>query len=464
ANMSAFAQDEANRPFLGWVMQSTQLMDMYLEAATPCRDKHRERNNYSIDIGALKRWKQLYTEDPDSRDGVFLKLGMAAALWSPQGGGQYRSDGTDWLSRYKHFKTARQNRELVPSFEHLIVSDYGMVLNGIGSDADLAWARKMIQTWRPDLLEYEQIPQIVSEVWRRDSPIPVTNGFVTVMEGGGKCGPRGIFGAFVCQAFGIPAIVVGQTDHCCFGARADHPAEEPQEGSVWKIYQGRNWLVSDCGDGMYGPEYLAEMAKRYRTAEFSLVEHLRWLASAMPSRDKAAALRNLAVNIRKPVNTSKPYGVPAAEVDVVTAAAGSVPTRTPVKEEPFNVPAGVIHVEAEAFVRKSPVVAVFDCYTGGKQVNFFKSIVTSWVDYAIDVPQTAVYSIEVMLAAANRDQVMEISCGKQKLGMVKIPGTTGLWKKTDPMPIRLDKGVQTLRISTPFQRGVAMRWFELKPM
>ena len=283
------------------------------------------------------------------------------------------------------------------------------------------------------------------------------------MEGGGKCGPRGMFGASVCQAFGIPSIVVGQPEHCCFAARADYPAEEPQEGSVWKIYQGRSWLVSDCGDAMYGPEFLTEMAKRYRTAEFSLVEHLRWLASAMPSKEKAAALRNLAAKVRKPVKTSDPYGVPASEMDVITTASGADATRKPVKEEPFSMPAGVIHIEAETFAKKSPVVAVFDCYTGGKQINFFKSIVDSWVDYVVDVPQAGTYSMEVMVAAANRDQVLNVSRGTEKLGTVRIPGTIGLWKKMAPVDIELKKGPQTLRISAPFQRGVAVRWFELKP-
>ena len=59
--------------------------------------------------------------------------------------------------------------------------------------------------------------------------------------------PRGIFGQFVCNALGIPAIGVGQPRHCCFAARCDFPETEPQVGSVWKVYQGRGWQFSDCG-------------------------------------------------------------------------------------------------------------------------------------------------------------------------------------------------------------------------
>jgi hypothetical protein len=87
----------------------------------------------------------------------------------------------------------------------------------------------------------------------------------------------------------------------------------------------------------------------------------------------------------------------------------------------------------------------------------------SWVDYVIDVPQTGTYSMEVMLAAANRNQVLDVSCGTEKLGTINIPGTTGLWKKMAPVDIKLEKGKQTLRISAPMERGIAIRWFELTP-
>jgi len=156
-------------------------------------------------------------------------------------------------------------------------------------------------------------------VWRRFSPYPFDNGFISVMEGGGKCGPRGIFGQFVCNAMGIPAIGVGQPRHCCFAARCDFPETEPQAGSVWKVYQGRGWQVSDCGGATYGPAFVAEMTKRYRNRRaFGDRAHpVAGLGAAVEGEDRRPAA--LALKVRKPVNTSNPYGVPAAEVDVVFA-------------------------------------------------------------------------------------------------------------------------------------------------
>jgi hypothetical protein len=480
ANLGAFAKvDQANRTFLAWVLKNTQVMDLYLEAATPSRDKQRELNTYVLGIGSLDLWKKLYTEDPDSREGIYLRLAMATAL-RPPGGTSYGSGlPIDPISRYKHYKTAHQNKELFPSFDKLSVGDYGRVINSWASDSDLAWARQMLNTWRPDLRDKEQVAKIVSEVWRRNSPFPFSNGFPTVMEGGGKCGPRAFFGVMICQAFGIPAIGIGQPGHACFGAKSAYPEVAPQPGSVWKVYQGRGWQVSDCGDAMYGPEFLSEMTKRYRVAEFSQVEHLRWLASTLSSEERADAVRNWVGKIRKPVNTTTPLEVPAKDIDIITegaspttAASNAASTPVLVQEEPFKADPGVIHVEAETFANsfaepaypaeQKGCVYVYDCFTGGKQVNFQRNMNLSWVEYSIDVPETGTYGMEVMLAAANRDQVLDVSCGTEKLGTIKIPGTIGLWKKMPPVDIELKKGKQTLRISAPLQRGVAIRWFELK--
>jgi len=80
------------------------------------------------------------------------------------------------------------------------------------------------------------------------------------------------------------------------------------------------------------------------------------------------------------------------------------------------------------------------------------------------VPAAGTYTMEVMLAAVNRDQVLEVSCGGAKVGTVKIPGTTGLWRKMAPADVALPAGKQTLRLTSPGnQRGISIRWFELTP-
>jgi len=488
AKLSEFAKVPAQQAFLGWLLGDGATLDLYLEAAASTEGKI---GDGALDLAILERWHKIYTEDADSHRGVYLKLAMASALWPPGGRCTYRDEAIDWFARYKHFKSAHRNQELVPSFDHLIVHDYGKVISSTASDADLAWGRQMLKTWRPDLLDKEQMNKIVSEVWRRNSPFPFDNGYITVLEGGGKCGPRGAFGAFICQAFGLPAITVGQPAHFCFAARADFPEEEPQRGSAWKVYQGRGWHVSDCGGGMFGPAFLAEMTKRYRTAELSLIAHLQWLAAAQSVTGRATAIRELALRVRQPVNTSEPFGVPAEAIDVTlagsrapaasyktkeaeiefnkegasptTAASNAATTPPRVKEEPIQVPPGVIHLEAETFSGKSPEVTVYDCVAGGKQVNFHKNLESSWLEYTFDVPATGTYSLDIMLATANRDLVLNLSAGGDQLSTLKLPSTIGLWKKIGPEPLQLKQGRMTLRLSAPYQRGIAFRWLQLTP-
>ena len=132
----------------------------------------------------------------------------------------------------------------------------------------------------------------------------------------------------------------------------------------------------------------------------------------------------------------------------------------------------MIHIEAETFTQSLAVagnpgeqkglVYVHDCYTGGKQVYFQKNMNESWVEYAVDVPTSGVYGVKMRVAAPNYKQVLNISSGKDKLATIKIPNTTGLWRTTQEVDVRLKKGVQTLRMSAAFQRGVAIRWLELK--
>ena len=57
-------------------------------------------------------------------------------------------------------------------------------------------------------------------------------------------------------------------------------------------------------------------------------------------------------------------------------------------------------------------VHVYDCFTGGKQVNFQKHIKSSWIDYKIDVPKAGTYELTMRVATPNRDQVVDLGRGK----------------------------------------------------
>ena len=258
-------------------------------------------------------------------------------------------------------------------------------------------------------------------------------------------------------ALGIPAIGVGQPAHACIAAKSAYPEIQPQPGSAWKVLQGRGWDVSRL-DGTSGHVFLEAMAERSHVAEFSQIEHLRWLASTLSAKDAAAAVRAVAKKIRETAPALAP-----------TPAPQPAPT---LAEAPFPVVPGTIHVEAEAFAKsfaepafpaeQKGAVIVMDCFTGGKQVYFQRNMTTSKVDYTIDVPKAGTYECVVRVAVVNVDQVLDLSVGDNKLATVKIPNTNGLWTTTEAVDVKLDKGPQTFSISAPMERGISFRWFELK--
>jgi len=459
--VGAFATP-ANKEFLTWLMGNTDAMDLYLIGATPTGLKKRQANDYTIPVDSLGLWNRILAADPDARSGLYLKLAIATALSPPPkmsyvGAHGIGSVPIDPIRRYKHYKDAHKNKELFPIFDTLTVWELRKVVPDWAADRGLTWVRQMLNTWRPDLRKDQQVHRIVSEVWRRNSPIAFSKGFITVMEGGGKCGPRSWFGRMTCRAFGIPTVGVGQPGHAAFAIKASDPASGPQSGAVWKVVYGRGWHVSKT-EGLRGPEFVAEAEARAREPGFSQGERLRWLAAALTSKQRAQAVLKVVGKVQPPV-TPRDDGVVAAPGADRTSP---LPVIKPMPEPQIKPAPGVLHVEAETFAAMSNV-HVYDCFTGGKQVNFWKNIKSSWIEYKTDVPATGTYGLTMRIATPNRDQVLDLHSGSTKLATIQVPNTTGLWGTTKEVRVKLSKGTQTLRFSAPYQRGIALRWIKLTP-
>jgi len=488
--LGAFAKaDPANQAFLGWLLKNTPAMELYLEGAVPIGLAAREANTYTLPVTALEIWKKILAADPAAKDGLYLKLAIATAL-APPGSVNIGAGGAktpaDPVVRYKYYKTAHQKKELFPSFDNLTVWEYTKIVCSGASDSDLTWAREMVNTFQPNLRVDEMVVNSTSFVWRRNSPIPFDGTFKNVLAGGGKCGPRSSWSVMVCHAFGIPAIGVGQPAHACVAYKAANPMTEPQPGSAWKVGYGRGWQVSKL-DGLSGPDFLAGVAERSRAADFSQVEHLRWLASALAAPAPAAAIMEIAHKIQQAVPAAKTdltssLKADEAEADpgvkaAATAKPGKVKKADPTTSQagaPIKAVAGVIHVEAASFAKTGgeiswggqfPNVLVHDSFTGGKQVYFQQQMKSQWADYTLDVPAAGTWQITLKAAVINEDQLLEICSGDKVIATVTIPLSYGLWQETKPVELKLEKGPQTLRVQTPtteHKRGIALKSFDLK--
>ena len=453
----------SNAVFLSWLMTNTQAMNLYLEATVPLSLAARETNSYSLSIAALEIWKDLFIADPDCRDGLYLKLAIATAIAPPGsiniGAGGAITPATP-LARYRHYKSAHANKELFPSFDHLTVWEFTKIVSSGASDEDLTWAREMLNTWRPDLKANECVVNSTSEVWRRNSPIEFKGSFKNVLAGGGKCGPRSSWSVMICHAFGIPAIGVGQPGHACVAYKTAFPMNEPQPGSAWKVGYGRGWEVSKL-EGLSGLEFLAGVQQREHAVMFSQVERLRWVASALTTPETVASIMEIARKIQEShmaVKTDVTASLKSEEAEKEVNSRAR--TTTAANNGSLNVGISPTHIDADQCVGMSRV-NIYKCFAGGKQVNFEKNINDSWVEYSITAEEAGTYAITLKVAAANVDQVFYIKSGASDPVTIQIPWTKGLWDTTPAVELKLEKGEQKLRISAPFQRGIAIRHLDL---
>ena len=496
--LSAFGKaDPSNGTFLAWLLGNRKALELYLEAATPTGLVDREKNTWTLNPEALTLWKKIYAADPESREGLYLKMAIGMAINPPPIEGTHSKIPINPVKRYQYFKTADKNNELFKSFRGLSAWEYSKVFCNNGptaSDEEFTWGREMLRTFRPDLATEGKVVDIVSMVWRRGSPNPYT-GMQTMLQGGGKCGPRAFFGVFINQAFGVPSIGVGQPKHACIAYKASDPFAEPQPGSVWKVVYGGGWVVSKC-DGLKGPDFVEGVEARLCEPQFSQVEHMRWLASALISKEPAAevlaiAKRVAAQKTSSNIDLNATGKAEEAEADPGTVAASRFGASHPVVkakeaivpvgggkiEQPITPKAGVLQVEASDFYATAgkpawggqPRVMLMDSYGGDRQLYFQQQMQFQWVDYSIDVPTTGTYAITMKAACINSDQLLEVCAGTNVIAKVDIPLSFGLWTETPPVELKLTQGVQTLRVQTPMsvaqenhKRGIALKSFVLK--
>jgi|GEM_PF-668209 len=265
-----------NREFLAWLISRPALMDVVLLARTPTAGFARLDDSWNIDTNALEDWKKIYLADPDSREGLYLRLAIACVLRPPGTGNHGAGEAKEQSSvfdRYMHYRKAHADGELLPSFDTLTVWEMTHVVSSSASNADLAWGREALNTWKPSFRQDESVVSMVSQVWNRSSQVPYHD-MSCVAAGGGKCGPRSSFGVFINQAFGIPSIGVGQPAHAAVSWR--------NRDGEWQVGYGRGWNVSKIFDRykMEGPDFV-ERTRERKTFTFALNEHLRWLAGAL---------------------------------------------------------------------------------------------------------------------------------------------------------------------------------------
>lgn len=147
-----------------------------------------------------------------------LALGISLELVVPyqQGYGTFMSRGrpaVDPVQRYLHYEKAFLAGELDPAFKDMTAWECRWIASDPSSDEELAWLRKMMRNYRPDLLAHPD-PQwyytriIKTDVaYRRpkwDTSAPVSERMQQAVDKGGICHIRAWVARSTGRAFGIP--------------------------------------------------------------------------------------------------------------------------------------------------------------------------------------------------------------------------------------------------------------------
>ncbi|MBE7107011.1 discoidin domain-containing protein [Bacillus cereus] len=311
AAMNTFAKKDADhQTFLSWAMKNTDAMNTYLEGGSPTGKNP---------VNALEIWNTIWNTDADSHQGLYLKLAIATSLAHAEPIKYWTNNKPiNPLTRYQHYKSADQNNELLPVFRTYDVWHLRLVVNTWSPEADLTWARNMINTEHPELKSQDKIgtsAYLIQYVTNNKDGVSIQAGndafygvgwnLSSIYRFGGVCGNISKFGVQVSQAFGVAAMPVTQPGHCAL-IWNDKPSSWNLGNDIsgWGESGRHDVTVIPWSNNSLGNQvpYILQFEDAERTpVKLDQSERLRWLAKAMASSDKKSAIYKIATNIL-PIN------------------------------------------------------------------------------------------------------------------------------------------------------------------
>ncbi|MFM2164206.1 MAG: hypothetical protein RL325_643 [Planctomycetota bacterium] len=239
--------DPANAELLSWLLADGDALGLFLGSGDPAGGKWDE----------AARILARTARDETHREGLPLRVAVATALVFAE---PVRSmaDGSDIdpVARADSFLAWDAKGELFPSFRDLSAWELRYVVGSWSTDADLEWARANI---KPDLKRRDKVgdaAHMLAYNLTNKNGVSVQEGrkfyddkpmtLAVMLEYGGVCGAISRFGSSMSQAFGVPAMPVGQPGHCAFLWQ-----KEPHQWSVNNDVSG--WAESGQHDGIHIP-------------------------------------------------------------------------------------------------------------------------------------------------------------------------------------------------------------------
>lgn len=226
SSLAKISADKNNHAFMQHMLSDVHFLNQILLSGPMPGD-------YSLGLQILCKF---WNEYPETRDGLWRKVAVAISLEFSESppklmhAFQGEKNSIDPFTRYTFYKNSFDKNILFSSFNDITTWEMRQVVSSPHRESDLEWAQQQVGKIKnfnrinsgtisgafgmvPYRMKNSQGVSIHSGAKFYDDK-KITLQLLT--EYGGVCGAVSKFGSAMCQAYGIPSIVMGQPGHCAF--------------------------------------------------------------------------------------------------------------------------------------------------------------------------------------------------------------------------------------------------------
>jgi len=395
----------------------------------------------------------------------------------------------DQVPRFLHYEKAYLNKELDPAFKDMNTWECRFITNSEYSNEDLAWMRKMLRTFRPDIITWEE------EAWRYTrfikSDVPYTSTQHDRSLGspaqeqiclGGICGRRAFLGRLSTRAFGIPTRASTQSGHA---------AMSRWTSKGWKINLGAWWSNAWTGP-QGGMDFYTDSRAREFPEEYMQVLRAQWIGNALGEEDVSIRQYgkgggfwdSLAFHKKEIISEKMKQDEEDAKLAELSAAEGqalgeSDKVLTEMEVKPIEIPEedskittekdGTIIIPAVACSspqNNTEKVLFLNSWGGGMQLHYKRlGAQPEILRYSIQAPKAGKYELSMnVCTVANKYEVIA-RINRRNMVNLKLPFSKGEWESTNSQVIELREGRNSIMFTFKApNRGVSFKNFQLKPV
>jgi hypothetical protein len=434
------------------------------------------------------------SERARERGTIFHRLALGTAIHMPWLNGRDKggvhgivhrtAEDIPQVERYQHYEKAYLDGELDPAFKDMNTWECRFITDSEYSNEDLAWARKMMRVYRPDIITMDDHKWRYARFIKTDVPYCSTThdpslGTRPQMEValGGICGRRAFLGRLMTRAFGIPTRASTQSGHAAL-------SRWTPDG--WAICFGAWWSMAWCGP-QSGLDFLLDSQAREFEQEYQMVRRAQWLGDAFDEADvsikpgdygKGGGFWDGLAFVKKQIIVEKARiealelvgGMKLGESDELIG--DEVGAEIEIPEEFTTITTGgdgVISIPAVGCYsprKSSDRILFLKSWDNGYQLHYSRlGQQPELFKYRVEVPAAAEYELICEAATVSPNVEVLVRVNREEPVPFAMPYSKGMWETSKPTRIKLDEGRNVISVTARApNRGVSIKSWQLKPV